>query len=392
MAATTDNSNLCSMINAQWRHRPDDERYKTLEDLLGACRDRSDQSSVTVADMDQLAVEALPVAEADEHLPIGKAVDRGESRFALTIQTDGRVIRPSHWSFAQFANAVGAQSSYLRKLDTRVAAFNLDYCLRFVAKRERHGLFLESRPESSDLFTLRAFTSPSYGRIYDSDVVEMVLDTVDTDTWRPPCHSYSGAVDSLKATTLYHNDKGTWIFLVDDRSPIEIKVDGKTETLCRGILIKNSEVGYSRFEVTCFYYRYTCSNRLLWTPQNVRTLSIRHTTGAPERFRREGVRFLRDFSNAGVQEVRDRVTSAMRTEIGHDKVSTTEWLQRHARLTKHEAGRVYDRGVAEEGRVRTLWDAIQGGTALAREKPHSDQRLNAEEKFGKIFGRLTQAA
>ncbi len=40
---------------------------------------------------------------------------------------------------------------------------------------------------------------------------------------------------------------------------------------------------------------------------------------------------------------------------------------------------------AEEGGARTLWQLVQGGTALARSIPHADLRVTLERRVSRLL-------
>lgn len=384
---TITRQNLCSHINNEWRNRPRDERFLSLDELHHYCLERSKRCYSESTPMRRLAVSALemgsePLATSP---PIGPDNDLADKRYHIVFQTDaGHIVDSTHWAFTQLAAAINTPAQYLRRVDPRIAVDLIDYGITFLSGRDEHQMFIESEA-TGRMGKMRAFTSPSYGRIYDHDVVEMVRDAADPDVWRPPCHDYSGPVGTTNSTTMYASDRDVSIFLVDDRNPIEISVEGRHESLCRGFYVRNSEVGRTTLKVDMFWYRYTCDNRLLWTPRSIQSLSIRHNSGAPERFRREMEPALERFATADPSEMRDRVEAAMRLEVGRDKQTVTEWM-RARKFGPKEAEHVYNRALEEEGHERmTVWDIVQGGTAVARAIPHTDSRMKKEARFSYLL-------
>jgi hypothetical protein len=53
-------------------------------------------------------------------------------------------------------------------------------------------------------------------------------------------------------------------------------------------------------------------------------------------------------------------------------------------FTKPEAGRIIDLA-RREGDARTLWQLVNGGTAVARSTPHADQRVAFERRMGRLL-------
>jgi hypothetical protein len=60
------------------------------------------------------------------------------------------------------------------------------------------------------------------------------------------------------------------------------------------------------------------------------------------------------------------------------------WLRSHE-FTKEEAEDVIEMARIEEGGARTLWQLVQGGTALARKIPHADQRVTMERPVSRLL-------
>ena len=65
----------------------------------------------------------------------------------------------------------------------------------------------------------------------------------------------------------------------------------------------------------------------------------------------------------------------------------TEFLRRRG-FSKTETAKVIDTVLAEEGRPpESIFDFVQGITAVARDKPHQDARLDLEAKAKKLLDR-----
>ncbi|HXO27177.1 MAG TPA: hypothetical protein VOA80_07535 [Thermoanaerobaculia bacterium] len=64
------------------------------------------------------------------------------------------------------------------------------------------------------------------------------------------------------------------------------------------------------------------------------------------------------------------------------------WLRSHD-FTKKEGESIIEMARSEEGGARTVWQLVQGGTALARKIPHADERVTFERRVSRL---LTAAA
>jgi hypothetical protein len=283
---------------------------------------------------------------------------------------------PTNWAFGQLSSYAGAPASYLRKLPPELAAINLQWGLEHAPVREDALMLAQSNGNEA----LRAITSASYGRIWDAQVVEAVERVNQDDRWKVPVASYS-ATNPLRATTLYASDRDVFIFLVDPANPIEVG----NEILFRGFITWNSEVGSAVFGLCTFLYRYVCDNRIIWGMTDVRELRIRHTGGAPDRFGYEGRRYLERYANESTAKIVDAVKKAQITEIPNKQDQTVEEWLRERGFTKSDAAASIQTAVAQEGKVRSIWDIINGITAYARSIPHTDIRVDLETKAGKLM-------
>jgi len=347
----------------QWATRPDDERYLSLAALKAAVLHRKSESwTATPTTHD---IQILPAASGGI---VAQVFDptRGE-KIAL---------HPTHYAFGQLAQYASAPAAYLRTLPAELAAINLQWGLERSPLRE-DSLVLA---QSNGTHALRAMTSTSYGRIWDSEVVDAVEKANLDGRWQIPAASYA-TTNPKRATTLYAGDRNVFIFLVDPVNVIEIG----DEKLFRGFMVWNSEVGAAVFGLTTFLYRYVCDNRIVWGATDVRELRIRHTGGAPDRFAYEGQKFLAQYAEESTAAIVAGISAAQQKKIPIGKDETVAgWLQKRG-FTKSEAVASVDAGTAEEGKVRTIWDIVNGVTAFARSISNADTRVALETKAGKLM-------
>lgn len=350
-------------VSKQWASRPDDQRFLSLEDLMASVQQRKQESwtatpltssmRAVVMDGDSLAVQVYDPTH-------------GEVRNLL----------PTHWGFGQLAQYASAPAAYLRTLPPTLAAINLQYGLEAHPMRDDALVLGQTNGRDS----LRAITSVSYGRIWDKQVVQAVMNVNRDGRWVIPAASYT-TTNPKRATTLYASDRDVFIFLVDPKNPIEVA----GETLYRGFYTWNSEVGSATFGLRTFLYRYVCDNRIVWGVTDVKELRIKHTSGAPERFSYEGARYLNRYANESTQALVDGIKAAKQTEVPL-KVDqdVVQWLQERG-FTKAQAQASAQTAQAEEGSTRTVWDIVNGVTAYARSVQHTDARIDLETKAGDLM-------
>jgi len=101
-------------VSSEWFSRPDDERYLSLSELFAAVRGRIERSRTRTVESAAIRVDA--------------SRDDAE-RLTLMLPGAETPVAPTHWSFGQLANLVGAPATYLRQLPAPLAGINLQYGL-----------------------------------------------------------------------------------------------------------------------------------------------------------------------------------------------------------------------------------------------------------------------
>jgi hypothetical protein len=370
-----------SIASAQWAARPADERYLTLESLLAAVTARAERCEVQVTPNKHFKVQGEDKAGSE-----------------LLIDTEMGMLAPTHWSFGQLASMAQVPAKWLRTIGTHtggpsLASYALNYGIQMLAAKDSVQIMAENGPMATTeaelqaweqagrppIDTLRCITGRDYGRIYDREVVQAVIDVNQDGRWHVPSASYK-AQNPQRATTLYASDRDCFIFLVDEAHDVEIRLEGDgVRNLHRGFITWNSEVGSATFGLMTFLYDYCCDNRTIWGAEEVKTFTVRHTAGGPDRFRREAQPMLAKYADASVQDVKRRLEAASRFKLGNTDDEVIAWLRKQA-FAKGEATQIIESAKAEEGDARTLWQIVQGVTAKARSIQHQDDRLALEQR------------
>lgn len=369
-------------VSSEWFSRPADERYLSLTELGRAVGDRAERSRTRVVE------SALVHVEANRNDP---------ERLALILPGTDTPIAPTHWSFGQLASLVGAPAAYLRQLPAALAGINLQYGL--TSNRAEQIKTLET---DNGRVELRAITGPDYGRIFDAELVEAVQRIAGNGTgdtrWKVPgvldwsTGIYNPRVDITKdTTTLYASDRDVFLFLVDDLNPIEAGrlPDGSPDLYFRGFYCWNSEVGAKTLGMASFYLRAVCQNRNLWGVEDFEEITIRHSKYAANRFAHEAAPALLNFANSSPLPFVNGIKAARERIVARTDEDRTDFLRRRG-FSKAETGKIIDRVLAEEGRPpESIFDFVQGITAVARDKPHQDARLDMEGKAKKLLDRAS---
>lgn len=368
-------------VSSEWFNRPDDERYLSLDALWASVKGRSERSRTRIVDSAAIRVEASREDGERLHLALPGAADPAA---------------PTHWAFGQLAGMVGAPAAYLRQLPAPLAAINLQYGLS--THRAEQIKTLETTDGRTEL---RAVTGPDYGRIHDHELVEAVQRIAGHGTgdtrWKVPgaldwsTGVYHPDVDITRdTTTLYASDRDVFLFLVDDRNPIEAGRlrDGSPDLFFRGFYTWNSEVGAKTLGIASFYLRAVCQNRNIWGAEDFQEITIRHSKYAAARFAQETAPALTRFANSSPQGFINGIRAARAQVVARTDEDRAEFLRKRG-FSKAETGRIIETVLKEEGHPpKSVFDFVQGITRLARDKTQQDVRLDLEGRAKKLFDRI----
>lgn len=369
-------------VSSEWFSRPDDERYLSLDDLFASVKGRAERSRTRTVESAAIRVEA----HRDD-----------PERLALVLPEVGGPVAPTHWSFGQLASLVGAPAAYLRQLPAPLAGINLQYGL--TSHRAEQIKTLETEDGRTEL---RAVTGPDYGRIYDHELVSAVRRIAGNGTgdtrWKVPgvldwsAGIYNPIVDVTRdTTTLYASDRDVFLFLVDDMNPIEAGrlPDGSPDLYFRGFYCWNSEVGAKTLGIASFYLRAVCQNRNLWGVEDFQEISIRHSKYAANRFAHEAAPALTRFANSSPAPFIEGIRAAREKIVARSDEDRADFLKKRG-LSKAETAKIVETVLAEEGRPpESVFDFVQGITAIARGKPQQDARLAMETRAKVLLERAS---
>ncbi|MGZ8988184.1 MAG: DUF932 domain-containing protein [Allosphingosinicella sp.] len=365
-------------VSSEWFSRPDDERYLSLSALYAAVRARADRATARTTETRTLRVEA----------------SRGDvERLALIVPGREEPIAPTHWSFGQMCSLVGAPAGYMRQLPAPLAGINMQHGLL------SHRAELVKTLEADDgRIELRAVTGPDYGRIWDHELVAAVMKIAGEGTgdtrWKVPglldwsTMTHNPFVEVTKdTTTLYASDRDVFLFLVDDAHPIEAGrlPNGDPDLYFRGFYCWNSEVGSKTLGMASFYLRAVCMNRNIWGAEGFEEISIRHSKCASHRFAHQAAPALERFATSSPAPFLAGIRAAREQTVARKDEDRESFLRRRG-FSRPETEKIIATVLEEEGRPpESIFDFVQGITALARAKPHQDARLELEGKAAKLL-------
>ena len=361
----TKGTNLMEASN-QWATRPGDERYENPADFLAALKNRQASSYERKAHTHDMQI--------------------AHDNNGLYLNGRNTAAELTNWSGGQLCQRMGAPASYLRKLPNERASDLLNYHLLDNPNVEYNVMYYEDA-QGGGRYTTQAITTEHYGRIYDADVAEAILDMNERtgSRFRNPV-AYKGGQfgGELVGAGLYASDRDMFMFMIDGGDLLDVNPRAQ---LHRGFFASNSEVGNSSLRVRTFLFNKVCGNNIVWGASNICELTMRHSKYAPTRFVNEAEPQLLEFVNASANKEAEAIKRATEYRLP-DRDS--DWWQglsrgRSASFTQGEVTNAVLLAEEEEGQCETLWDLEQGFTALARSKAHIDARINLEQRAGKLL-------
>jgi hypothetical protein len=378
------NGTTNTTVSKQWIARPNDQKFLSLGDLrasVAARRDAAIETTVDIRKVEFLAPE--PKVIEDTH------------KMSLGLP-NGDVVSPTHWSFGQLASLAKAPAGYLRTLPSQIAADALTYGMRYNRPGDSAKLYANANTTE-----LMAATGPEYGRIFDEEVVDAVMQVAGNGTgdsrWKIPgtldwsTSTYNPETPvSADTTTLFASDRDVFMFLVDDRNPVEVGKlpNGDPDLMFRGFYISNSEVGRSALKLAAFYLRAVCCNRILWGVEGFEEISMRHSKLAPSRFIEQARPALEGFADGSARRLIDGVNAAKAAKVADDNEEMLNFLSARD-FSRKQAANIMESVEIHEGReARTIWDITQGITRVSQDITHTDERTDFERNAKKLLDKV----
>jgi hypothetical protein len=131
-----------------------------------------------------------------------------------------------------------------------------------------------------------------------------------------------------------------------------------------------------------FLFDYVCMNRIIWGAQQFTEIGIKHTAGAPHRWLEEVKPILRQYAEASAAPVAETIAAARETKIKGD----IETFLANRFGSKSLAQSIQASHMLDEAKpIETIWDAVTGATAYARQLVYVDARVDVERKAGDLL-------
>lgn len=117
-------------------------------------------------------------------------------------------------------------------------------------------------------------------------------------------------------------------------------------------------------------------------------IAIRHSKYAASRFAHEAAPALARFADSSPRPFIEGIRTAGERIVARSDEDRSDFLRKRG-FSKAETAKIIERVLAEEGHPpASIFDFVQGITAVARDKPQQDARLDMEGKAKKLMERL----
>jgi hypothetical protein len=395
-------TNLYQASN-QWRNRPVDERFASLEEMRAACKSYADHSISKDVPFCDLRVEAI------KPNPDSKQAD------LYLVGKTNTPARLSYYAFDQLCSRSESPAPFLSNLPPTLTANILNHQL-FVrsAKGKGRGMANVLFHQNGDLVA-RAITTDMYRRIWNYTILDFLILLRDVQGWRtPPARpafpNQPGTRPATEADVLF--SQGDFGLSVKVGDPIadsalyasihdmfafmvnEVRIDdGSDQGLGRGFFCRQSEVGDCSIWFTTFLYRYVCGNHIVWGAQDIAEFKIRHVGDVVNAIANQVPQELERYSQSGVGSIESSIKAARQKQLGTSKesvISTVAKMKIPALSQKRieQAYNLAEQNIDEDGNPFSVWAMANGITRLSQETGFSDKRNELDRATGVMMNKL----
>jgi hypothetical protein len=359
-------STTLTRASAQWRSRPADERFSSMEALHR-------QACIWMSNSHEFL---MPLRDTNVEVEDDEVMLAG--------------ARMSNWAFGQFCSRIKAPASYLRTLPAPLAQACINNGIASLPDEQAKVLVNEGR--------IHGFTSERYVRIWNAEMSGWILDLQE----RAPHWTFPEAFRTANGQkenawgkhevlpVAFLSDRDMFVFLCDYEHPVTIP--GVETPLLRGFWVENSETGAGAVRITLFLFDFVCCNVLVWGARNVIEVKVNHTGRARERVLfddGEAVKAISAYANRATAGDVSRIVSARKALVADTRadVVTTLYGQRLPGLSKGVIDAAYT--VAERtpryGDPRSVWAMINGLTEVSQNEAYADARIEIDRSAGRLL-------
>ena len=367
---------------SEYARRPKDERYDSPAAMLAAAqhdRDHSREISYNTRDLQVIAAST-------HNTPDFRATP---DQATLLLQSPKGTASFTHWSFGQLSRMIGAPAGYLRQLPPAIAADALNFGLHDAIAHATDAKLLVKANGTEPI--VRACTSETYGRVWDSTLYGATLETLGSQAgWSTP-PTWTG-----EPAGAYRGDRDSFLILTNGGSIVtdpslrnNRDANGADASgMYRGIMIRNSEVGACSITIDLILYRFICGNHMLWGAMYDQRFKRRHVG---EHAGRDAVRTIytaaRKWADTPASVDEALIRGLIDREIAHTREAVIDELKAMG-ATKDQAIAAYDTCEQTEAvSPRSFWGVAQGLTRASQASGYQDGRLELDQLAAAVLAR-----
>jgi hypothetical protein len=221
--------------------------------------------------------------------------------------------------------------------------------------------------------TARAVHGVSYTRLFNADVLSMVMEWA--TNFQPPQEATSGG------TGLYCGEQDMFCFLIDPTGWIEI---GDT-SFAPGFFLWNSEVGRRTIGIQSFWFQAVCQNHIVWDVTDVTEFSRKHTSNVHDALEqiRQIIERLIDTRDRRRDEFANLVRKAMQTHLDGETENVLRVIQEHG-LSRALAKQALE--AAQLKGALTIFSVVDALTSLSQLRfANGGDRAEIDQKAGRLL-------
>ncbi len=325
--------------------RPQDEQFEDFDKLYTHCLRKQRESEVHW----RLPPEVIPLAyNGNVSLKL-----KGVSAFGM-----------NDWSFGQACRIAKVKKETLNRLKPDTTAQVLIETMPF-----------GSRP--FQVFTqdgvVKSIHGVGYSRLYDSDVLELVID--EAFDFDPPPKGANGA------TGLYAGEQDMFAFMIDDKTWVDIG----GEHFAPGFFIWNSEVGRRSVGIQTFWYQRVCGNHIVWDANKIASYSRKHTANVGNAV--DDLRFLLKRLIQTRDSRKDAFTATIKQAMATSLGSTSDDVAKALNGFGIAAGYIKDavEMMATQSSGYTVFKAVDSLTRITGRISNAGDRAEQDSKVGRLL-------
>lgn len=380
--------------NSNWSSRPSDQRYQSFDDMMTVMEQRKHESKEFNMNPSNVSFIA-------------------EDNSLKLLSKNGNTASLTNYAFQTLCTRLGVPYGLLaEKLKASTVAAVLN---------DRHSGLTENtrvlfQTAQNGERTIRAFSTESYSRVMDADLLAIYKPLLDNG-WYQPIAFQNGEPDSAVFTAtaddvgkyggnggvqvkvgdkvvpsgLYSSDRDMFMMLINKGNNED---DGFGRPLFNGIMVSHSEVYNRTFNQLNFAMDGVCLNNICWGVKNINEVNMRHVGNANMRIMaaaRETVQNLLRSTTVNFQVLRDTIKKARAMSLGRyeeDIINDIYKLKIDPVVTKNVLQRSLD--LAEEfrdmnGNPHSVYGLFDGMTRLSQTFKYVEDREALDMAAGKIL-------